>query len=232
MKRSLVIGVDYDMAIFSFQNDKNEPAGYDVEVFKAVCEKMRIRPIFYPIDWARKEDMLNMGFIDCIVSGFSVTEERKQAYRLITPYLQNAQIIVTLSKNKYTHLSDLKNKRIGVKSGTVSAATIEQIPVFASATLIEYPNFKTLYKILGEETVDGIVVDLISSYDKIKEQDGYTIIDEPISSEFYTFAFRKNDKTLAEKIEAELKQLDKDGVIPALSRKWFGANLSIVNVAF
>ena len=51
MKRALVIGVDYDMAILSFKNDQNEPTGYDVEIFEALCAKMKIRPIFYPIDW-------------------------------------------------------------------------------------------------------------------------------------------------------------------------------------
>lgn len=232
MKRALVIGVDYDMAILSFKNDQNEPTGYDVEIFEALCAKMKIRPIFYPIDWSKKADLLNMGFIDCIISGFSVSEERKKEYRLISPYLQNAQIIVTLAKNRYNRLTDLKNKQIGVKRGTIGAATIEKTPALASAVLVEYSNFETLYEKLREQTVDGIVVDLISSYDKIKAQDIYKIIDEPISSEFYTFAFRKNDNTLAEKIEAELKELDKEGIIPDLSRKWFGANLSVLNVKF
>ena len=232
MKRSLVIGVDYDVAMLSFKNDQNELTGYDVEIFEALCAKMKIRPIFYPIDWSKKADMLNMGFIDCIISGFSITEERKKEYRLITPYLQNAQIIVTRAKDRYNHLADLKDKKIGVKRGSIGAATLKKIPALDSAILVEYLNFETLYEELREGNVDGIVVDLISSYNKIKTQNIYKIISEPISVEFYTFAFRKNDNTLAEKIESELKELDRQGIIPDLSKKWFGTNLSVLNVTF
>ena len=232
VKRALVIGIDDSMPILSFRNEKREYAGYDIEIFTAICKRMKIRPIFYPIKWSEKEALLNDGRIDCIASGFSVTAERQQHYTLLTPYLQSTQVMITLNGRSHARLSDFAKRRIGVQAGSVSTAAIAQHPVLASASIIEYSDFDTLCRSLDEGDTDGIVVDLITSYDTLMEQQRYTVIDEPLSAEFYTFAFRKNDKTLAAKIEAELKALDAEGFIPALSRKWFGADLSVLNIKF
>ncbi|MEL3906175.1 MAG: transporter substrate-binding domain-containing protein [Treponema sp.] len=232
VKRAIVIGVADYIPILSFRNANNEIVGYDIEIFEEVCRRLKIRPIFYPIDWAKKEELLNTGAIDCVISGFSLTEERKKSYTLIAPYLQNAQIMITLRKNEYHNFSDLQHKRIGVQADSLGKATVEKIPELISAEIVECSNFNTLCSSLDTEFTDGIVVDLLTSYDVLAAKDIYAVMEEPLSSEFYTFAFRKTDKTLSNKIEAILKEMDRDGTIPALSKKWFGANLSVLNIRF
>ena len=93
VKATLVIGVSDFVPILSFINEKNEIVGYDVDILKELCRRLGIHPVFYPIDWTQKEMLLNTGIIDCIASGFSLTEERKQHYRMCKPYLQNAKIV-------------------------------------------------------------------------------------------------------------------------------------------
>ena len=232
VKRALVIGIDDTMPILSYRNEKREYVGYDIEIFTAICKRMKIRPIFYSIDWSQKEALLNNGSIDCIASGFSVSEERQLQYTLVTPYLQNTQVMVTLTGKNRSKLSDFAGRRIGVQAGSISKNTIEQTSALASVSILEYSDFNALCRSLDAEETDGIVVDLVTSYDTLMESHLYSIIDEPLSAEFYTFAFRKDDKTLAAKIEAELKALDNEGFIPALSRKWFGTNLSVLNIQF
>ncbi len=232
VKRALVIGIDDTMPILSFRNEKRAYVGYDIEIFTAICKRMKIRPIFYPIDWSQKETLLNNGSIDCIASGFSISAEREQRYTLVTPYLQNTQVLVALTEKNWSKLSDFAERRIGVQVGSISRDTIEQTSALASVSIVEYPDFNALCRSLDADETAGIVVDLITSYDILMETQRYTIIDEPLSAEFYTFAFRKDDKTLAAKIEAELKALDNEGVIPALSQKWFGANVSVLNIKF
>ena len=118
VKSTLVIGVSDFVPILSFRNEKNEIVGYDVDILTELCRRIGIHPVFYPIDWTQKENLLNAGTIDCIASGFSLTEERKQHYKMCTPYLQNAKIVVTLASNEYKELAQLRDKRIGVEAGT------------------------------------------------------------------------------------------------------------------
>ena len=78
VKSTLVIGVSDFVPILSFRNEKNEIVGYDIDILTELCRRIGIHPVLYPIDWTQKETLLNAGVIDCIASGFSRTEERKQ----------------------------------------------------------------------------------------------------------------------------------------------------------
>ena len=118
VKSALVIGVSDFVPILSFRNEKNEIVGYDIDIFTELCRRLGIHPVFYPIDWTQKEKLLNTGIIDCIASGFSLTEDRKQHYRMSTPYLQNAKIIVTLASTRYQKLTDLRDRKIAIEAGT------------------------------------------------------------------------------------------------------------------
>ena len=118
VKAALVIGISDFVPILSFRNEKNEIVGYDIDIFTELCRRLGIRPIFYPIDWTQKEIMLNTGAIDCIASGFSVTEDRKKHYRMCAPYLQNAKIVVVLAEKGYQTLAQLRGKTIAVEAGT------------------------------------------------------------------------------------------------------------------
>ncbi len=235
VKRTLVIGVADYIPILSFRDKENHLVGYDIDIFTELCKRLNIRPVFYPIIWSEKDRLLNNGAIDCIISGFSVTEDRKKQYTLITPYLQNAQVIVTLRKNQYFTIEKLRHRKIGVQAASLAKKTVQENSFLGSSVeIVELPSFTELCTQLNTSFVDAIVVDLISSYDFLMEKHSglYSIVEQPLSSEFYTFAFRKNDKTLARKIESMLIEMEKDRTIPDLSKKWFHSNISILNIRF
>ena len=231
VKATLVIGVSDFVPILSFRNEKNEIVGYDVDILKELCRRLGIHPVFYPIDWTQKEMLLNTGIIDCIASGFSLTEERKQHYRMCTPYLQNAKIVVTLANKGYQTLAQLRDRRIAVEAGTGGDKVLSDTEVLKDHVIIRQLNsIDRLYEALNAGTCDAIVLDLIYSCNTLDKNPHYNIINEAIATEYYTFAFRQTDGSLVAKIESVLAEMDTDGTIPDFSRKWFGSNLSILNV--
>ena len=232
IKSALVIGISDFVPILSFRNEKNEIVGYDIDIFKELCRRLGIRPIFYPIDWTQKEILLNTGVIDCIASGFSLTEERKQHYRMSTPYLQNAKIVVTLARStRYQKLADLRDRKIAFEAGTEGDKALLNTDVLRDHVITQqYNSIGNLYTALNNEICDAIVLDLIYSCNTLDKTTQYRIINEAIATEYYTFAFRKTDGSLVAKIESVLTEMNKDNTIPELSRKWFGSDLSILNV--
>lgn len=230
VKSTLVIGVSDFVPILSFRNEKNEIVGYDIDIFTELCRRLGIHPIFYPIDWTQKEILLNTGVIDCIASGFSLTEDRKQYYRMCTPYLQNAQIVVTLARNGYQTLAQLRDKRIAIEAGTSGDEALSNIEALKGRVIIQQEDsIDRLYAALDSGACDAIVLDIIYSWNTIDKNPQYSIIKEAIATKYYTFAFRKADSSLVAKIESVLTEMDVDGTIPDFSRKWFNANLSILN---
>lgn len=233
VKSTLVIGVSDFVPILSFRNEKNEIVGYDIDIFTELCRRLGIHPIFYPIDWTQKEIMLNTGAIDCIASGFSLTEDRKQYYRMCTPYLQNVKIVVTLARRGYQTLAQLRDKIIAVEAGTSGDEALSSVDVLKDHVIIKaMDSIDQLYEALNARTCDAAVVDLIYALDTLDKNSQYSIINEAISTEYYTFAFRQTDKSLVAKIESTLAEMNEDGTIPDFSRKWFGSDLSILNVRF
>ena len=231
IKSALVIGVSDFVPILSFRNEKNEIVGYDVDILKELCRRLGIRPVFYPIDWTQKETLLNTGVIDCIASGFSLTEDRKQHYRMSTPYLQNAKIIVTLASTRYQKLTDLRDRKIAIEAGTGGDEALLNTEVLKDHVIIQqYNSIGSLYTALNNGMCDAIVLDLIYSCNILDENPQYNIINEAIAAEYYTFAFRKTDGSLVAKIESVLIEMENDNTIPNFSKKWFRSNLSVLNV--
>ena len=233
VKSALVIGVSDFVPILSFRNEKNEIVGYDIDIFTELCRRLGIHPVFYPIDWTQKEILLNTGVIDCIASGFSITEDRKQHYRMCAPYLQNVQIVVTLAIKGYQTLAQLRDKTIAIEIGTSGKEALSNIEELKDhVTIQELDSIDRLYTALDSGTCDAIVLDLIYSWNTLDKNPRYSIINEAIATEYYTFAFRQTDKSLVAKIESILLEMNSDSTIPNFSRKWFGSDLSILNVGF
>ena len=105
-KDQLVLGFDDTFVPMGFKDENGEYTGFDIELAKAVGEKLGKEIAFQPIDWSMKETELNNGNIDFIWNGYSVTEERKEKVAFSDAYLDNRQVIITLAE------SDINNKKI------------------------------------------------------------------------------------------------------------------------
>ena len=72
-------------------------------------------------------------------------------------------------------------------------------------------------------------VDLMVANDNINRSGkAYTILNESLSPENYGVGFRKADLALMNKVQSTLEAMATDGTIAAISKKWFGEDISIV----
>lgn len=78
-KDTLVVGVDDTFAPMGFKDESGEMVGLDVDLAKAMGEKLGKKIEFQTIDWSMKETELNAGNIDFIWNGYTITEERKKS---------------------------------------------------------------------------------------------------------------------------------------------------------
>ena len=65
----LIMGLDDSFPPMGFRNEQNEIVGFDVDVAKAVAEKLGVELVLQPIDWNAKEQELATKNIDCIWNG-------------------------------------------------------------------------------------------------------------------------------------------------------------------
>ena len=222
--KTLVVGLDDTFAPMGFRDDKGQLVGFDIDLAKAVAEKIGYEVSFQPIDWAMKETELNSGNIDCIWNGYSITEERKTKVAFSTPYLDNAQLIITLAGSDIDSKADLADKTVSVQkeSSALDAVTADDI----AASLKEIVEFDTnidCFMELDAQRCDAIVCDEVLARYIIKQrgEEKYNILADDFGKEEYGVGFRLTDTDLVNSVNQALEDLKADGTYKDIYSKWF-----------
>ena len=229
-KGQIVMGLDDTFAPMGFRDDKGELVGFDVDLASEVFKRTGFEVKFQPIDWTMKETELNSGNIDVIWNGYSITEERKEKVAFTQAYLENRQIIVTLSDSSINNKADLEGKKVAVQSESSALEAINKEPeIVATFDGGEPVLFDTNHEAIMDleaGRVGAVVGDevLIRYYIKQKNSEDYKILGEDFGEEEYGIGLRKEDKKLLEAINKALDEMREDGSYNEIYGKWFEGN--------
>lgn len=224
----LIVGLDDSFPPMGFRNEENEIVGFDIDIAKAVSEKLGMQLKLQPISWAGKEQELDSGNIDCIWNGFAYNETRAETMTLSKPYISSKNIFVLKSGSTVRNQDELLGKKIGVQSGSIQQQDLEASEFYKEVEIIEYSDNLTAFMDLETGGVDAIFCSsIIGNYlIKSKDKDYGTIDSYGISKDNVdVVAFKKGNTVLKEKIDKALEELKEDGTLQKISEKWFGENL-------
>ena len=87
---------------------------------KEVAKRIGVEAVFKPSEWSGIVFELKSKNIDVIWNGMTITEDRKKEIGFSNPYMNNNQIIVTLSGSTLNNKADLNGKIIGLQLGSSS----------------------------------------------------------------------------------------------------------------
>ena len=226
------LGLDADFAPMGFTDDNGEIVGFDIDLAKAVGEKMGVDVEVKPIDWDSKDMELSSGKIDVIWNGFSITDERRQEVLFSNPYLSTKQSIVVKKGSDITKKADLAGKKIALQDGSTSEDALKaDTATYESVGDDNISRFKENSQVLMEVDsgrADAAVIDeVFVRYYLQKENllDKYTVLEEGFDEEDYGVGGRKGDYALMEAINNALEEFKEDGTTSEISQKWFGEDL-------
>lgn len=226
------LGLDADFAPMGFTDDNGEIVGFDIDLAKAVGEKMGVDVEVKPIDWDSKDMELSSGKIDVIWNGFSITDERRQEVLFSNPYLSTKQSIVVKKGSDITKKADLAGKKIALQDGSTSEDALKaDTATYESVGDDNISRFKENSQVLMEVDsgrADAAVIDeVFVRYYLQKENllDKYTVLEEGFDEEDYGVGGRKGDYALMEAINKALDECKADGTTSEISQKWFGEDL-------
>lgn len=230
-ENTLVIGLDDSFPPMGFRNENNEIVGFDIDIAKAVCEKLGMEMKLQQISWASKEQELNSGNIDCIWNGFAYTEERAATMTLTENYIKGENYFILKNKDVANSQEDLRGKKIGVQSGSNQQLDLEKSEFGKDVEIIQYSDNLTAFMDLETGGVDAIFCSsIIGNYlIESKGKNYETIKSEDISpSNGSVIAFKQGNTELRDKIQNALYELKADGTLKEISEKWFGEDMITV----
>lgn len=161
-KNEIVLGLDASFPPMGYTDEEGNIVGFDIDLAKAVCEKLEINLKLQPIDWDSKDMEIASKNIDIIWNGFSVNEERIEKYTFSKPYLANKQIIIVPDGSAIKTKADLAGKTIGLQKGSTAYDAVEADAIAKDiGKIVTYEDNLEAFLDLKAGRIDAFVVDYV-----------------------------------------------------------------------
>ena len=222
---ALKVATEGTFSPFSYYNDKNELVGYDVDVARAVAEKLGLKIEFLTAPWDAMLAAFDAGKADAVFNQVSITDERKKKYEYSVPYtVVYGAIIVHKDNNDIKSFEDLKGK----KNADSATSNWAQVAKKYGAQNVTVDSFAKSMELLIARRVDTVVRDNTVFYDFLKQRPDAPIkIAAKLKDVDYSAAIvQKGNKELADQISKALNELKAEGKLKEISLKYFGKDVS------
>jgi polar amino acid transport system substrate-binding protein len=209
---------------FNYFDDGGKLAGFDIDIGRALCEKMNADCSFVQQDWDALIPGLVDGKYDVILASMSITEEREKTVSFTIPYYSNMLTFIG-RRNSGIKLTDdgLKGKSVGSQHDTISAEHLEgQYRGIVKVKLFDTQG--EAYAALATGKLDLVLVDNLPAYDWLQTDAGK---DHEFVGEFIDIddrigmAVRKGDDDLRQKLNQALIAILEDGTYETINDNYF-----------
>jgi polar amino acid transport system substrate-binding protein len=224
VKENYTILFDSSFAPFEFQNDQNKYVGVDVDIIDAVSKVtgFKFTKKFVGFDAAVNGVIANQA--DGVMSGMSITEERKKSFDFSTPYYDSSlRIAVQKDNDQIKNFKDLNAKVVGVKHGTASQTWLSEHEKEYGYTIKTFDAADSMYDSLKIKAVDAMMDDTpVLSY-AIQNGMKFKMIGQAQPAGQYGFAVKKGkNPELLQAFNYGLNKIKENGTYNKILAKYMG----------
>jgi arginine/lysine/histidine transporter system substrate-binding protein len=222
--KSLIMATSADYPPFEFvstASGSQEIIGFDVDIAKAITEKLGYSLQIQNIDFNALLSALQAKRADFVMAGMTPTEERKKNVDFSEIYYEAKNTIVSKKGTNLTTGAALKGKKVGVQLGSIQEGLAKKIPGIESISLNRISELVQELKAGRVEAVimeDTVAKGFIASNPDLE----FNVIPNEGESGS-AIAFPKGSALPAE-FNPVLKEMIDSGKIQELVTKWFGDN--------
>lgn len=204
-----------------------ELTGYDVEVARALGEKLGLEVEFKEMEFDGLLPALRNGQIDIAANDFSITDERKEKFDFTIPvkHSYGSAIVRENDNSGIESVEDLKGKKVG-GSATSNYSKFAQEQ---GAEVIVYTGSDTVLPEIVNGRVDATLNDYLVLMRSLEQYDKPGLkLAEGVKFSFSSSAIvmPKDSPELKEKLDAALEELLADGTLKEISTKFLGADVT------
>jgi polar amino acid transport system substrate-binding protein len=205
------------------------PAGFDVELGKALAAKLGLKAEFVDTAWDGIFAGVQTGKYDCIMSAVTITPERRETLTFTRPYIGNAMTIVVAKNSpiRITRPEDIVGHRVTYQAETTADIYATQIAASGvKFDAFEYDKVMNCFDELKLGRVDIIVVDsLVASEYLDRGPNDFQIAWQGPADEQFGIALKQGNDALAAELNRALGELFADGTIQKISNDIFHMDL-------
>ena len=226
----LIVALEGAWQPWSYHDESDTLVGYDVEVSRAIAEKLGVEPEYVESDWDSLFAGLDAGRFDMVCNGVEVTDERALTYDFTTPYgYIHTALAVRKDNDEIKTFDDLKGKT----TANSLASTYMELAESYGATVQGIDTLEETIQLLAAGRIDATLNADVSFYDylNVHPDADFKIVAQTEDASHVAIPLRKGDNsaTLLEAVNNAIDELRADGTLKELSEKYFGQDISSEN---
>ena len=220
----LVVALEGAWQPWSYHDESDTLVGYDVEVSRAIAEKLGVEPEYVESDWDSLFAGLDAGRFDIVCNGVEVTDERAKTYDFTVPYGYIHTALAVRKDNQDIHsFEDLKGKT----TANSLASTYMELAESYGATVQGIDTLEETIQLLTAGRIDATLNADVSFYDylNVHPDADFKLVAQTEDASHVAIPVRKGDDSasLLEAINTAIDELRADGT---LGEKYFGQDIS------
>lgn len=253
-RTSITIASEGASPPWDFIDENGALVGFDIDVGKELCARMKLQCTFVAQDWDGIIPGLLVKKYDAIIAGMSITEKRKKSITFSMPYAVapnqivmrkglglpasdiNAKLNLTdinAAKNETIEKlrESLKGRTLGVLRSSNSEAVVQEL--FGDvADVRSYDSQENLKLDLTSERIDGGLGDRLVWKHFLDTPEGKAVefFGPELSGGTWGpgvgVGLRKEDTDLTKAFDTAIEASVRDGALGKISQKWFGLDIS------
>lgn len=220
--RPIIVGGDRDYPPYEFLDKDGQPAGYNVDLTRAIAEVMGMRVEFRLGAWDEMRTALATGEVD-ILQGMSFSEERLLEADFTPPHtMVNHAIFARKGSPAVSSLEDLRGSSVALHKGGIIHDTIRNMGFEHDLILTETPA--DALRLLAAGRCDYAVTAMLPGISIIREHklDNLEVASSAVFSVRYGYAVKKGNEVLLARFSEGLAILDQTGKYDDIRHKWLG----------
>lgn len=219
------VGMNAEFAPFESMDSAGKIEGFDVDLVNAMSKVGNFKVAFQHQPWDSLFPALKNGDIDLVVSGVTITDDRKKSMDFSDPYFEITQVVLVPQGKKVTSSEDLKNlAKIGVVTGQTGDFSVSKLLGNDSTKIARFETVPLVIKELENGGLDAVVSDsaVIANYVKNNPTKGMEFITLPdFITENYGIAARKGDEATINMLNEALQKVRASGEYDQIKAKYF-----------
>lgn len=221
-RRVVVVGGDFNYPPYEFVDHDGKPAGFNVELTRAIAEVMGFKVEISLGPWDGMRRALEQGDVD-ILQGMAFSQERTSEVDFSTPHALLFQSIwIRRDDRRIRSIDDVRGKEVIVMKNSIMHDFMRGFD--PKAKLILTDTLAEALRILNQGRGDCALVSRLTGKYLEKEMGLKRIVpvSEPIMTQAYGYAVRKGNAEVLARFNEGLAILKRSGQFQEIHNKWLG----------
>lgn len=222
----LKVGVEGTYPPYTYHDEDGELTGFDVEVAKAIADKLGVEADFTESAWDSLLAGIDSGRLDTVINAVSITDERSEKYDFAGPYFYiTQQIVVSKDNDDIVDMDSLNGKKMANTATTAYLDILED----AGASLVQINTADEAVALISSGRADFTTFNSVVFNEYLQQHPDANlkvafvipnVVDE------YGVPVKKGETALYDAIQSAIDELKKDGTLSQLSMDYFDTDFT------